>query len=545
MKLVPGCRIVLAFLLAMPSALLAQHEHPDPSGDPPEKLGKVHFETSCGEAAQPQFDRAVALLHSFWFSASIGAFQKVLETEPGCGMAYWGLAMSYWSNPFGGIRSAQALETGAAAAAKGRSVGAKTQRERDYIDAVSELYKDYATVDQRTRTLAYEKAMEKLTTTYPEDREGQAYYALALDQNALPTDKTYANQLKAAAILERLFKDQPDHPGLAHYIIHSYDVPALAPRALEAARRYAQIAPSAPHALHMPSHTFTRVGSWQESIDTNIASAAAARKDHAVSEELHALDYQVYAYLQTAQDGAARGVVDELPALAAKLDTDAPGAAAPGPAGIYALETIPARYSLERGDWAAAAALVPRENKVLDRGAMSHFARALGAARSGNLDEARKDIDDLAAIRDRAKEQKDVYWSGQAEIQRRAASAWVAYAEGKSAEALDLLRSAVEMEDATEKSAVTPGPLAPAGELLGEMLLASDQPGPALGAFEATLRKEPHRFRSTYGAAKAAELTNDRGKASRYYGALVSVCERGDAHGRKELDEARAYLNKP
>ncbi|MCA1560917.1 MAG: hypothetical protein LC804_11855, partial [Acidobacteria bacterium] len=337
------CLTFVCVLATVARPALSQHAH---DGAPPDRLGKVHFATSCDPSVEKEFDRAAALLHSFWFSAAIEGFNGVLQKDPGCAMAYWGIAMSWWGNPFGGFRTPKAIQEGTAAVEKGKAAGPRTERERDYLAAVETLYTGADTIDQRTRTLSYERTMEQLAATHGNDPEARIFYALALDQTALPTDKTYANLLKAAAILEKEYAGQPDHPGIAHYIIHSYDVPSLAPRALDAARRYAKIAPDAPHALHMPSHTFTRVGSWQESIETNIASAAAARKDNAASEELHALDYQVYAYLQTAQDAAAKKVVDELTAIGSRIQIDVPGAAAPAPAGFFALAAIPARYAL-------------------------------------------------------------------------------------------------------------------------------------------------------------------------------------------------------
>ena len=516
----------------------AQHQH-DMAGASPGRLGTVHFATSCSPDVEKEFDRGVALLHSFWFSAAIEVFSGVPQKDPGCAMAHWGIAMSWWGNPFAGFRTPKAIEEGQAAVAKAKAAGAKTERERDYIAAVEILFKDAGTVDQRSRTLAYEKAMEQLAAKYPDDPEARIFYALSLDQTALPTDKTYANLLKAAAILEKEFPLQPDHPGIAHYIIHSYDVPALAARALDAARSYAKIAPDAPHALHMPSHTFTRLGYWQESIETNIASAAAARKDKAPSEELHALDYQVYAYLQTAQDVAAKRVIDQIPAIGSQIDVNAPGAAAPAPAGFFALAALPARYALERNAWAEAAALEGRETRFPWTDAVTHFARALGAARSGDPTAAKKDVEKLAALRDVLNQAKDAYWAEQVEIQRRAATAWIAYAEGRRDEALLMMREAAEMEDATEKSAVSPGPIKPARELLGEMLLETGRPDDALKEFELTMKKEPNRFRGVYGAAHAAELGGDGAKARAYYAKLLEICERGDRPGRSELEEAR------
>ena len=406
---------------------------------------------------------------------------------------------------------------------------------------MAELYRDYEKTPQRDRTLAYEKAMEKASTDSPADTEARIFYALAVTQNALPTDKTYANQLKATAILEPLFRQYPDHPGLAHYIIHAYDQPALAARALDAARSYAKIAPDAPHALHMPSHTFTRVGAWSDSIAANTASADAAMKVGSYAEALHAMDYQVYAYLQTAQDMAALRVLDGLTAIARQFNPNAIGGAAPGSAGLFALATIPARYALERGDWKSAAALEPATTAFAWVDAQSRFARALGAARGGNPSGARADIDQLGVLREKLAAANDGYWAGQVDIQRRVAQAWVAYAEGRRDEGIAQLTSAADAEDATDKSAVTPGPLAPARELLGDMLLDAGQAPGALRAYEATLAKEQNRFRAVYGGARAAAATGDRALATKYYRQLVEICRSGDTD-RPALKEAKAFL---
>jgi hypothetical protein len=460
-------------------------------------------------------------------------------------MSYWGVALSYWGNPFGGgFRNPAQLGQGRTAIEKGIAAGAKTERERGYLAAVAELYKEFETRDNRTRTLAYEKAMEQLAAKNTDDTEAQIFYALALDQTALPTDKTYANQLKAAGILEPLFARQPDHPGLAHYIIHTYDSPALADRALGAAERYADIAPAAPHALHMPSHTFTRVGYWRESIASNIKSADAAERDHSYAEALHAMDYETYAYLQLAEDRAARKVLDLIPDVARKLDPNAIGAAAPGLAGFFAMAAMPARYALERAQWAEAASLEASETPLPFIQAMTYFARALGKARSGKAADAQKDVETLASLRDTLIEKKDAYWSSQVEIQRKAAGAWIAWAAGRHDEALSELRAAADLEDTTDKSAVTPGPLKPARELLGEMLLEANQPALALQEFEKTVKKEPNRFRGLYGAARAAELSGDRAKAATYYKTLVESCRTADQPGRPELDAARKFLGR-
>jgi hypothetical protein len=505
-----------------------------------EKLGTVAFATSCSAAAQPQFNRAVALLHSFEFLRAIDAFGATLTTDPSCAMAEWGIALSRWNNPFAvGIRPAGPLRQGRDAVARARTIGTKTERERAYVDAVSRLYADVETRDQGARVLAYRDAMATVAAAYPNDSEASIFYALSIAAAASPTDKTFAEQLKAGAMLEGFIARQPDHPGLAHYIIHSYDAPPLADRALEAARRYAKIAPSAPHALHMPSHTFTRLGYWEESIETNAASGAVAKAEGSVAEELHTMDYRAYAYLQTAQDRAARQLLDALPEVAARFDPEAIGSAAPGSAGVFALAAIPARYALERGAWAEAATLEPHPSGFPYTEALTYFARAIGAARLGDAATVRSSMEALQKIRDQLTAAKEGYWAQQAEIQRRAASAWLAFAERRGADAIAEMQAAATLEDSTEKAAVTPGPLAPARELLGEMLLELAQPAQARKEFEATLKKEPNRFRAVYGAARSAALAGDRAAARRYYEQLLKICERADKPGRAELATAR------
>jgi len=527
---------MLSVLLA--GLLFAQEREPGSPGD--ERLGTVEFSTSCSAAARPLFNRAVALLHSFEFGRAIDGFHATLTVDPSCAMAEWGIAISRWGNPFApGVRPPAPLQEGRDAVQRAAGIGPATARERAYVAAASQLYAGFETVDQRARVLAYREAMAGVAKSYPDDTEATIFYALALAAAAPPTDKTYADLLKAGELLEGILVSQPDHPGLSHYIIHSYDVPALADRALDAARRYATIAPSAPHALHMPSHTFTRVGDWQRSIDSNLASGAVARRDRSTAEELHAMDYRTYAYLQTARDRDARGVVDALPEVRARFDPDAIGSAAPGSAGVFALAAIPARYALERGAWTEAAQLVPRPSAYPYADALTYFAKALGAARTGQTAAARSAIAALGAITHRLREQQELYWAGQTEIQRRSAAAWLALAEGRRREALAGMRAAAALEDQTEKSAVTPGPLAPARELLAEMLLQMHRPAGALAAFEATLEKEPNRFRALSGAVRSAALAGDRQKARDYSASLLKICERADMPERPELRQAR------
>ena len=532
--------LALSLLLAAPWPASAQHDQHAALGD---RLGTVHFETSCAPSTGAEFDRAIALLHSFEYRPAMESFTKVLAADSSCAIAYWGIAMCQWGNPFAGVKAGLLLERGREAAQKGLTTGAPTPREKAYLAAVNELYATAVTVPHRDRTLAYAKAMAAVQRDYPSDIEAKIFYALAVNQTAAPTDKSYAAQLQAAGILEPLWARYPDHPGLPHYIIHAYDHPPLAAKALDAARRYAKIAPSAPHALHMPSHTFTRVGSWQESAETNIASEQEAMKASVMAEALHAMDYQAYAYLQMAQDQKARAVLSRVPGVVAKLDVNAMGGAAPGVAGIYARNAIAARYALERGAWSEAASLevVPTAFPYAD--AITHFARALGAARSGNLVAARADVDRLMVLREALVAAKDPYWTEQLEIQRQVATAWITFAEGKKVEGVRLMRVAADAEDATDKAAISPGPIAPARELLGEMLMEAGTPSEALVAFEATMKKEPNRFRGAYGAARAAEAAGDRAKAATLFAQVVTIANAADGN-RPELAHARAFAQR-
>jgi tetratricopeptide (TPR) repeat protein len=533
-RMMRGGVVIVSCLTA--SVAFAQHEgHAALS---PEQIGTVKFETSCSPAVKDDFNRGVALLHSFWFPEAAATFEGVLKKDPSCAMAFWGIALSQWGNPFGGLRVTQAVERGRASSDKAKATGSPTPRERGYIDAVATLFTSADPGTQRARVLAYEKAMEAVVRANPSDIEAKIFYALAINQTALPNDKTYAKQLEAAAILEPLYAAEPGHPGLAHYIIHAYDSPPLAPKALDAARRYASIAPAVPHALHMPSHTFTRVGYWKESIETNRASADAARKSSSSGDELHALDYQVYAYLQIAQDKAARAAIDRAKTVVSSGEGATAGAAG---AGSFAVAAMPARYALERGAWSEAAALQVHPATTPFTEAMTHFARALGAARSGSPQAAAPDIERIAALRLKLIEMKDPYWPEQLDIQRRVAQAWVAFAEGRKDEAIRELAAAAEAEDATDKSAISPGPLAPARELLGFMLLEAQRPQEALAAFETTMKKEPNRFQGLSGAARAAEAAGQREKASTYYRQLLDLAKTADTE-RPEIARARAFV---
>ena len=499
-----------------------------------QRLGTIHFPTSCNETAQRRFDRGMRYQHSFWYTESKEIFEEVLKADPACGIAYWGIALSLLSNPHLPT-PAPNLPLGLAAIQKGKAVGAKTERENDFINALLVFYTDYDKIAHGARVQAYLKAMEEVARRYPQDDEAQMFYAITLNVAASPNDKTYSNQIKGAAILEPIFKRQPRHPGVAHYLIHLYDTPALAEKGIDSAKRYSAIAPSAPHAQHMPSHIFTRVGYWKDSIGSNIAAARAAKEGKEFTDQLHAMDYQVYAYLQLGQDSKAHDIVDEMNAL-----TGVNPNLVPGP---YALAASPARYMVERSDWKGAAELPIRPTPFAQVQAMTHFARALGAARAGNPAAARADIAKLAELRDKLREAKDAYWTEQVDIQWQVATAFVLYAEGKHDDALKSLSAAADAEDKTEKSPITPGVPRPARELYGVMLLERGLAKEALAAFEATLKKEPQRFGATLGAGQAAEKAGDGAKARQYYTAAVALVEGADTV-RPEIAQARAFMAK-
>jgi tetratricopeptide (TPR) repeat protein len=534
-------RLVLTFIVMvagvctafMPPAL-AQHEHP--AGDV-SKLGKVDFPVSCEQSVQSQFRSAVAMLHSFWFEKASETFAAVAEQDPKCGMAYWGMAMTHWHEIWEAPGPAD-LKAGMAAVEQAKAAGAKTQRERDYIASIETFYKDNDKLAHGTRAAAYETAMDHLQVRYPDDHEAAIFHALALLAIAPPTDKTYVNQRKAGAILEPLFVEEPQHPGVAHYIIHAYDYPPLAERALDAARRYAQIAPDSPHALHMPSHIFTRLGLWQESITSNLASATSAAKNNAPGNEAHAKDYLIYAYLQGAQDRKAKSTLDSLP----KGRSDDPQYMN----WLYATGASPARYAVERRQWSEAAALAvpsntfPRERYSWTE-ANLHFARALGASRIGDPEAARKDLQQLVSIRDILVHEDNRYWADQVDIQREIAAAWITFAEGNRDDALQQMAHAADHEDRTDKHNVTPGVIRPARELLGDMLLELNQPRQALAEFQAALQTAPNRFNALSGAGRAAKLSGENDKAKAYYAKLVAVCDHADGD-RPELRDARSLL---
>src|SRR5215470_7754335 len=442
----------------------------------PEKLGKVSFPTSCDPKVQARFERAVALLHSFSWQEGEKAFREVLEADPNCSIATWGIASILIGNTFGVGPTPEEAQKAKEAIARGRAIGPKTERERFYIEAVAEYYDQFNRRSHGARMKSLANAFEIVAKRFSDDDEAQIFYAIYLTATQSPTDKNFVAALKAAQILEAQFVKHPDHPGVAHYLIHAYDYPPIAGKGLNAAKRYAEIAPSAPHALHMPSHIFTRVGAWQESVATNRRSAAVSLVEKEPGQGLHAMDYMVYADLQLARDKDASSVLQQARGLT--------GINANNSASVYALAAIPARILVERGLWKDAMQLEPRPNKFLYTEAITYFARALGAACSGDAAAADKEVQELARIVDALKAAKDNYWATEVEVQRLSAAAWSAHAKGSDDEALTLMRSAADMEDKSEKAAVTPGRLVPARELFGEMLLEMNQPAEALEAFE-------------------------------------------------------------
>jgi tetratricopeptide (TPR) repeat protein len=501
-----------------------------------EGLGTVDFRVSCTPEAQQRFNRAAALLHSFDWRRVEPALADVLQADQGCAMAYWALAVAKIDNALGSPPTPKQQAEGWAAVQKAKEIGGKTERERDYIGSVETFYKDHDKVPFARRAAEYEKALAQLHARYPDDIEAAVLYAFWLQVMADRNDQTYSNQLKSARILEKVFAAHPDHPGAAHFLIHAYDFPAIAHHGVDAAKRYSQIAPAAPHALHMPSHIFSRIGLWQDSIDSNTRSRDVAKLHRDV---YHGLDYMVYAALQLGRDEMAKQWLD-LVAQIHKPNEEARQIA-------YAGAAIPARYALERGEWRAAAQapLYPaRESFAWQRfpegEAVNAYARGLGAARSGNASGARTEIARLGALREAMVAQKKDYWVVQADIQMGAIAAWAARAEGRSEEALKLMREAADREDRTEKHIMMPGPILPVREMLGELLLELKEPALALAAFEQSQKSDPNRFRNVYGAGRAAELAGDREKARKYYAQLLQQV--GDQAGnRAELQRARAF----
>ena len=520
--------------------------------------GKVDFPISCTPAVQPEFARGVALLHSFFYEEARRIFTSVAEQDPKCAMAQWGIAMTWW-HPIWTPPSPDEMSAGKAAIAKAMGMTAGTDRERGFITALNVYYNTpdsstagavgqscHGPVGPRDRVVAYEKAMRQLRDKYPNDFEAQTFYAFAILAvgYATPSDTTLSKQLEAGAMLEKLWKSNPNHPGVVHYLIHCYDYPALAQRGLAAARRYDSIAPWVPHALHMPSHIFTRLGMWDESIAANRASAAASRayaamrhRDATEAEELHALDYMAYSYLQEAQDTKAKEIVD-FAATVRKTNPDLEFS------GAYALAAIATRYAFERNDWAAAAALaipnLPHWSSFPFMEALIEYGHALGRAHTGDLDGAREAIARMRQLRDATKDPKFDYFKNHLEVQMQAASAWVAYGEGKKDEAIEILRRSADAEDVLGKHPVSPGAFVPIREQLGSLLLELGRPKDAQRAFEAALKIYPGRFRGLYGAALAAEQTGDKETAGRYYAKLTAQTAKSNG-SRDELNHVREY----
>ena len=503
-----------------------------------EELGRVVFPTSCTPQAQAQFERALAMLHSFFFPETIKAFSAVAETDPNCAIAYWGIAVSQRPNPLVGPFDAATLKRGLEAVQKGQTIGAKTERERDWLAAIEQFYKDYDKVDQDTRAKNYEKAMEALAKKYPDDVEAKIFHALALNETF--DHKTMDNLVKAIEILEPIDKQYPDHPGVTHYLIHSYDFPALADRGVPAANKYAKIAPAAPHAQHMPAHIYSMVGMWDASIASNLASVAVAKEyteksklDGVLAGVPHAYDFMEYAYLQLGQDAKAKALIEENAAIQKVVG--------PQLAGRMAQAAVPARYMLERQDWRGAAQLKPLGFDIPPAEAVTHFARALGAARIGDVAAAQADVAKLIEIRAGLEKANQSYWAGQVEIQVLAAQAWIAQAQSKPEEALKFMRAAADLEDSSEKHVAMENRFYPMRELLGDLLMEQGQAGEALKTYEASMKNARERLRGFYGAAKAAEALGDKQKATTYFTELLRLTKDADTD-RPEIRAAKQAL---
>jgi tetratricopeptide (TPR) repeat protein len=530
--------VVLILLYFTVPILCAAHSDDASKPKPTEKLGKVLFRTSCNAEAQKQFERALAMLHSFYFPETVKAFTAIPQTDPQCAIAYWGLAVSNRPNPLVGPFDAATLKRGLEYVEKGEAIGAKTERERDWLAAIKEYYRDYDKVDQDTRAGNYRDAMERLAAKYPDDVEAKIFYALALNETF--DHKSMEPLQKAIRILEPLDRKYPDHPGITHYLIHSYDFAPIAKGGLPAANKYAKIAPDAPHAQHMPSHIYSMVGLWNESIHSNVRSVevsiaytTANKIDGVLAGVPHSYDFMQYAYLQLGQDAKARALIDE----SAKI-TKVIG---PVSGGNTARAAVPARYMLERQDWKGAAELQPLNTPFPPAEAITYFARAMGAARSGNFAQAQADIAKLKEIRTGLEKANQGYWAEQVEVQILAAQAWLAQGQGKPEEAVKFMAAAADLEDSTEKHVAMENRLYPMRELLADLLMAQGEPGAALLAYEQSMIAAPQRLRAYYGAAKAAEASGDKAKAKAYFGKLAQLT-RGADGDRAELREMKVYL---
>jgi tetratricopeptide (TPR) repeat protein len=500
----------------------------------PDQLGSVHFETSCAASVQKSFERGIALLHSFWYEEAQKEFNQIAQDDPQCAMAHWGEAMSLWHQLWDRPNAAT-VKRGKAEVKKAKSLHAKTDRERAYIAAIGKFYSGKG--DNSVRALAYSKSMEQLHEKFPDDREGATFYALSLLASAPDEDPTFANNKKAGAILEKLFAEEPNHPGIAHYMIHSYDTPELAQLGLPAARRYAQVAPAAPHALHMPSHIFARLGLWQDDIDSNLASVAATRKTAAMhmggeSHQFHAMDYLVYAYLQTGREVEAQKVIEDVQSMPKVHDMDM-GYDMQG----FALSKFPAMYAIELRHWKEAAALTPVTSADKGNQVFTYWARAVGAARSGDVKQAHQDIAEIDAIRKIYADKKEQEYVDGINETRKKASAWIAHAEGNNEDAIKMLREVADKEDKLGEEPT----FTPAREQLADLLLEINRPEQALAEYETDLKLNPNRFNGLYGAARAAEAAGKTEKANTYYADLLKSCA-GSSSDRPELSRARSLV---
>jgi len=532
----PGLLAVLSLFAFTTSGALAD----DDAQAKKERLGQVLFKTSCSPQAQKEFERALAMLHSFYFPETVKAFAAIPQTDPSCAIAYWGLGVSTRPNPLVGPWDAATLKRGLEAVEKGEAIGAKTQRERDWLAAIKEFYKDFDKVDQDTRTRNYEKAMEALTKKYPADVEAKVFHALAL--NEIFNHKDMAPLLKAISILEPLDKKYPEHPGITHYLIHSYDFAPIAKKGVPAANKYAKIAPSAPHAQHMPSHIYSMVGMWEESIRSNQQAVEVSKQVGAKNwpgtgkifpQAPHAWDFMAYAYLQLGQDQKAQQVMDELKVSQMGFYPNI---------GVYTgMIAVPARYYLERQDWKGAAQLQPVGSTYPAAEAITYFARAMGAARTNDAAAAEADIGKLKEQRESLLKAKQSYWAEQVEVQILGAQAWLAQGQGKKDEALKFMRAAADLEDGSEKHVAMENRLYPMRELLGDMLRGYGEPAAALKEYELSMKNAPNRLRGYYGAAKAAQDSGQAKKASAYYKQLARLTRDADGD-RPEIVELKQYL---
>jgi hypothetical protein len=498
-------------------------------GQQDDKLGKLSFPTSCDPKVQAEFERGVAMIHSYWFLIARRTFEGVLREDPNCAMAYWGIALDLLNNSLAVVPPRADAEAAWAALEKARAVGAKTQRERDWIEALSAYFRDHDKLPVNVRLAAYNNAMEQLAQRYTDDYEAQAFYALTLQASASPSDTTYANQLKSVAILEKLYDQNPQHPGVTHFIIHAYDYHPLAEKGIPAARRYATIAPAVPHARHMPSHIYSMVGLWEESIASN-ASALAIQPDY-----YHAADFSVYAHLQLAQDAKAKALMEKSIATADRGDRPVTFV------NFTAKNAMSARYVLERSDWAGAAALPFTSSQYPQPDSLIRFTRGLGMARTGDLAGAKAEIEAIKALRAALEKSNQSYWADRSEEQMLAISAWVALKEGAPDQALRFMRAAADGEDGSVKHVAMENRLYPLRELFAELLLETGQPAAALSEFEAALKQTPNRYRAFLGIARAANAAGDRQKASEYYGKLVDLAKNADTE-RQEIREAKNFL---